>query len=33
MIVNLNESYFMYVCFSNDSDSIFINCGHGGICL
>lgn len=32
--VNPNESYFLCnVCFANDSDSVFMDCGHGGICL
>lgn len=29
-----SESYFLCnVCFGEDSDSVFMECGHGGVCL
>ena len=32
--INPSESYILCnVCFCEESDSVFMNCGHGGVCL
>lgn len=30
---NENEEGLCFICFSNDSNCVFLDCGHGGICL
>lgn len=30
---NEDEEGLCFICFSNDSNCVFLDCGHGGICL
>lgn len=30
---NDDEEGLCFICFSNDSNCVFLDCGHGGICL
>lgn len=30
---NEDEEGLCYICFANDADCVFLDCGHGGICL